>query len=219
LGAQNIKQFWGKLVKNTFIKSAVGLVTAGSFAFCGGTIAHAEITSSPWDSSSSLTAVDSSCIEQLGSQDSITTAEDLINLCTVTTVLRTNVQVEEFRGSRLSRIVEPTIYSKTWQIEKIGGTYVEISRGKFYYDGSKAWSTKSYRGYAGYHECQAPGSWGITVDVSVESCTTSYSTSGASVTDREKYKVSAIANGFPIFWVLAMSELSTSTGATEARAF
>lgn len=172
-----------------------------------------------WDSTASTTSVDPDCVAQVTLQAPSASVEAVNSACTVTTVIKSRVDQVTTQPTTLTRIATSPIYSKSWEIDKIGITYYEITKGKFYYDGSQAWSTKTYRGLTGSHECQAPGSWGVTVAVSVEGCTSSYSTSGDAVTDRETYKVSAFVNGFPVYWVYAMSELSKADGTTTARDF
>lgn len=171
--------------------------------------------------SEAKTELDSSCVNQIRMQDATVSELDLTTICTVTSIYKSRIDSVpvNFLASRIIAPIESTVYSKSWEIEKIGVTYSEISKGKFYYDGSQVWSTKTYRGYKGYHQCQAAGSWGITVDVSVLSCPTSYTNGGTTVVDRENYKVSAFVNGFPVYWVLAMSELSNYDGSTYARNF
>jgi len=197
----------------------MALAVTGSIATTANAAGLTDASGAIWDTSTSSTAVDLGCIAQLTEQLPGASLETLNSACTVTTVIKSKVERVVTQPSGMTRLAANPIYSKSWEIDKIGITYYEISKGKFYYDGNQAWSTKTYRGFTGSHECQAPGSWGVTVVVSVQGCTTSYSSSGASVTDRETYKVSAFVSGFPVYWVYAMSELSNANGSTTARDF
>ena len=207
-----------KIIKIT-MALVMALAMTGNIATTANASVLSDTSGAVWDSTTSSTAVDSGCIAQLTEQLPGASLETLNSACTVTTVIKSKVEPVVTQPAGLTRLATTPIFSKSWEIDKIGITYYEVSKGKFYYDGNQAWSTKSYRGFTGSHECQAPGSWGVTVAVSVEGCTTSYSTSGASVTDRETYKVSAFVSGFPVYWVYAMSELSNANGSTTARDF
>ncbi|MEY4451409.1 MAG: hypothetical protein RLZZ380_530 [Actinomycetota bacterium] len=172
-----------------------------------------------WDKSETSRTLDYSCVSQIADQLPEAKTVDIMGLCYLTTV--THSRVETVSPSKVvSRIVAPVsspIRSRLWEIEKFGVTYYEVTRGKFYYDLDQVWSTKLYRGYKGYHECQAAGSWGVTVIVDVMSCPTTYSNSGRTVIDRENYKVSVFLDGSPAYWVLAMSQLSNYDGSTYTR--
>lgn len=172
-----------------------------------------------WDSIQQSTNVDQSCIVQIRPQAPTATEAELANFCTVTTIVKSKVDVTNPNVVGIRTLALPEVRSKTWEINKIGITYFEVAKGKFYFDGSKAWSTKLYRGYKGYFDCQAPGSWGVTVQVTVEDCSSTYISDGSAVVDRETYKVSALFAGFPVYWVYAMSQLSKSDGTTTSRDF
>lgn len=172
-----------------------------------------------WESIQRSTDVDQSCMNQIRPQAQNASEADLEKICTVTTVLKSRVDVANPSTTGIRALALGPVYSKTWEINKIGITYFEVAKGRFYFDGSKAWSTKLYRGYKGFFDCQAPGSWGFTVQVTVEDCSTTYINNGGSVVDRETYKVSAFVSGFPIYWVYAMSQLSKADGTTTSRDF
>lgn len=110
-----------------------------------------------------------------------------------------------------------TVRSKAWSQTKYGGTYKEIHKGTFYYDGARAWSKEqTYRGKKGSHSCGVAGSWGFGVNVATVACT--QPRSGANVVNRETYKVQAVANGSPINWTLAMSMMLKANGTMTSRA-
>ena len=154
--------------------------------------ARAPSTAPEWDSVETRTSLDPSCIEQITRQLPNISQNNLESACTVTAIISTGQDVSPFLVSGMSALSTATVVkSQTWQIDKVGVTCYEISKGKLYYDGSKAWSTRLYRGLMGSHTFQAPGSWGVTVDVSVEDFTTGCSTRGFTVIDREPHNVSA----------------------------
>lgn len=172
-----------------------------------------------WENIQQSTTVDQSCLDQITPQAPNASEAELERICTVTTVVKSKDETTHTAAIGARALALAPVKSKTWEINKIGITYFEVAKGKFYYDGAKAWSTQSYRGYKGYFDCQAAGSWGITVQVTVEDCTSTSVFNGAAVVDRETYKVSAFYAGFPVYWVYAMSQLSKADGTTTTRDF
>ncbi len=84
--------------------------------------------------------------------------------------------------------------------------------GKFYYDGSRAWVTSSYRGYTGYHTCKVNRSIGYVIDV--KKCDESGSTSQRNL--RAIFHSSAIPSGGLVNWSTEMHFFVNSKGSTWA---
>ncbi|MCU1528353.1 MAG: hypothetical protein JWP75_2116 [Frondihabitans sp.] len=180
---------------------------------------------------SSITSLDDSCVLALQVATPGVTAEEIHELCSATTVVSVSPSEEvgvdslpstaevgsETRRELSEAARAGTLRSKSWDQAKFGGTYKEIHKGTFWYDGSKAWSSEqTYRGKRGSHSCGSRGSWGLGVNVSTVGCTAPRS--GTGVVNRETYKVQAVANGSPIKWTLAMSMLLKANGSTVSRA-
>jgi len=179
------------------------------------------------------TSSDASCEAQLKAlkKSEFATETSRTTYCTVKTVTRASApQVASAASiqsdpsltsvqkvSLLAAAVSGIVYYKTWSQEKAGITYYEIHKGKFYYDNTNAWSTRTLRGWTGWHDCQAAGSWGVTVNVEVVSCKSTVD--GSSTIDRETYKVSALVSGSPVNYTLAMSMLLKKDGSTVSRAY
>ncbi len=83
-------------------------------------------------------------------------------------------------------------YSKTWN----NLSDAQTQRGKFYYDGSRAWVTYAYRGFDGTHHCEV--NWAVAIAVDLVACG-----EGGSSVQRDLYAqwhYSAIFKGFPVSW-------------------
>lgn len=88
--------------------------------------------------------------------------------------------------------VKQKAYSQT--ISQI--TDQETQRGTFFYDGSTAWVTQSYRGHSGTHSCNAD--YAIGYSVSSTACSDSGSTSSRKL--QMNWNISLGLKGGPIAW-------------------
>lgn len=86
-------------------------------------------------------------------------------------------------GSPVSRILWTQTYSTL--------SYTEVHKGVTYFDGKNAWSAVSHLGYTGNHTCNASGSsafFGYFIDN--VACDETVSLSGASIVQRDTFRVS-----------------------------
>ncbi|MBN9154876.1 MAG: hypothetical protein J0J05_12915 [Microbacterium sp.] len=72
----------------------------------------------------------------------------------------------------------------------------ETQYGKFYYDGSRAWVTSTYRGLKGTHICKVD--WAVGYAVSLRSCSESGSTSQRNLS--AQWNVAVGIKGSPVSW-------------------
>ena len=116
-------------------------------------------------------------------------------------------------GTTLSAaLAAGTIWTNTWSQEKRGLYYVnwvEKHTGRFYYNGTKVWSTTSYAGYKGNHVCDQ--GFGILYDVVVKSCTTQV-LSSATLEEWDYFRVHVIVKGIPLYTSHNMKATLRSSG-------
>lgn len=72
----------------------------------------------------------------------------------------------------------------------------EIIKGRTFFDGQKSWIAK-YRGYAGYQQCSAKGSYAVGMSISNQSCT-KYRTIQNGVSSVYSFRATFIAKGWPV---------------------
>lgn len=80
--------------------------------------------------------------------------------------------------------------------------------GRFYYDGTRAWVTASYRGYQGYQTCKVDRTIGYAI--SIKKCDESGSTSTRNL--RAIFTSNLIADKVPIGWDTEWHTYVNSTG-------
>lgn len=72
----------------------------------------------------------------------------------------------------------------------------ETQSGTFYYDGSRAWVTSSYRGFTGSHRCMID--WAVGFGVSPQNCYESGSSSERVLS--QQWLMRPFLSGFPVSW-------------------
>jgi hypothetical protein len=72
----------------------------------------------------------------------------------------------------------------------------ETQSGTFYYDGSRAWVTSTYRGFTGSHRCMID--WAVGFGVAPQNCYESGSSSERVLS--QQWLMSPFLNGFPVSW-------------------
>ncbi|MBF4595743.1 hypothetical protein ITJ58_18450, partial [Curtobacterium flaccumfaciens] len=91
------------------------------------------------------------------------------------------------------------IHSKTFNQRTDSPFYAEYHTGKFFYNGSRAWSTKKHQGKKGYHRCHTAGSLGWGTSVTMINC---YSQrNGNSARLAEDFEVGVLIKGSPFSYV------------------
>ncbi|WXF91286.1 hypothetical protein WDV91_00320 [Curtobacterium flaccumfaciens pv. flaccumfaciens] len=85
-----------------------------------------------------------------------------------------------------------------------------VMRGKFYYDGTSAWSKKKHRGKVGYQRCDDDGSYGLGVAVGVKACG-NYSPKGKDIL-YETVKVDYVFRGSPVSYTQSFHLTVTKSG-------
>ena len=115
-------------------------------------------------------------------------------------------------GTTVSRVLWSQTFSSTG--------YTEVHKGVTYFDGKNAWSAVPHLGYTGSHTCGASGSsalFGYAVDN--VSCDETVSLSGASVVQRDTFKVTFGFAPIQTSWTNAMSVLINCNGGYVERNF
>lgn len=140
-------------------------------------------------SKASRSTVDQACASSMTKADPEVTTAEASDYCQVIT---------EFAVSPSEEIVLPTgtVWYRLWSQYKSNPGWQEKHSGKFYYDGTRVWSTTEYRGLKGYHNChQGYGYW-ITIEVT--KCTVYNGASTYQIQMWDYYKAHAFFRGFPI---------------------
>lgn len=163
-----------------------GVVSAAEEEFIEVTEASLALPASTTTSS----AVDQECASSMTKADPEVTTTEVNNRC---------LTVSELTVSKSEEIALPTgsVWSRLWsQSKSKGGVWKERHTGKFYYDGTRVWSTTSYRGFKGHHTCDQGYGYGVTIEV------TKCAVYGGVNTERiqiwDYYKVYGLFKGFPI---------------------
>ena len=84
----------------------------------------------------------------------------------------------------------------------------ETQSGTFYYDGSRAWVTSTYRGLTGTHRCMID--WTAGFGVTAQNCFESGSSSERVLS--QQWLMSPFLNGFPVSWSEAYTLRVNSVG-------
>jgi hypothetical protein len=104
------------------------------------------------------------------------------------------------------------IYSKKWSQTKRGLYYVnwvEKHSGRFYYNGSRVWSTSKTYGLKGTHVCNQ--GYAIGYSVVVTNCSTD-ALSSAKLQEWDYFQVHVIVKGFPIYFSHNIHATMTKSG-------
>jgi hypothetical protein len=107
---------------------------------------------------------------------------------------------------------------RDWTQTFVNLNYKEVHRGRFFYDGTYAWSTTAYRGFIGSHFCHQAGSHVTLGWVGNTQCTTERSVSNYSLVERETYDY-AVLQDVPVGFTAAMSVLVNAAGGYVERPF
>ncbi len=155
-----------------------------------GEAATASTTSSGGTVVSQKTVTNRDCVEKVSAAIESGTANLSLDICTTTLTLTTSApQTATVADIQVARtVLSPndyqslvvaaaagTVHSKHFSQFQNNGTDSQPQFGTFYYDGSRAWLTQTYRGYNGYHTCQVDYSVGY--DITNTACTDSGSPS------------------------------------------
>lgn len=108
---------------------------------------------------------------------------------------RQNLSAADYQ-SLLSAAIAGRVKSKQYS-QSFNNIVDSVSQsGKFYYDGSRAWVTQSYRGYMGYHSCKTD--WAVGYVVELKKCDESGSLSQRDL--RAIWHFSVIPSGGRVNW-------------------
>ncbi len=148
-----------------------------------------EMSLEPPSSTTSWSPVDQACAGSVPKTDPEMTTAEVSDYCRVVT---------EFAVSESEEVMLSTgsVWSRTWSQNKNGPGWQERHTGKFYYDGTRVWSTTQHRGLTGYHVCNQGYGFGLIIEVTKCAVDGGTSTSGLQIWDA--YKVHAFFRGFPI---------------------
>ncbi len=198
--------------KQTYIRitAVAGLVLASLVAT---SVAYADQLQQSGDkgSSSSVKTVNKACeiavkIASVGNKEKLSTEICKVQITTSYSDARamTAADIEGAKGSLSSSDFESlanavaagTVKSRFYLQQMNHITDSETQSGTFYYDGSRAWVTSTYRGFTGSHRCMID--WAVGFGVSPQNCYESGSSSERVLS--QQWLMSPFLNGFPVSW-------------------
>jgi hypothetical protein len=111
-------------------------------------------------------------------------------------------------ASLTAAVVAGTVKSRTYSQQVNNLTDSETQAGTFYYDGTRAWVTSSYRGVVGSHRCTV--NWSVGYSIALQGC---YESGSSSVlTLSQQWLFTPFVNGFPVSWSETYSIRVTASG-------
>jgi hypothetical protein len=148
-----------------------------------------EMSLEPPSSTTSWSPVDQACAGSVPKTYPEMTIAEVSDYCGVFT---------EFAVSESEEVMLSTgsVWSRTWSQDKTGPGWQEKHTGKFYYDGTRVWSTTQYRGLEGYHVCDQ--GYGLGFIIEVTKCAVDGGASTSELQIWDDYEVHAFLRGFPI---------------------
>jgi len=198
--------------KQTYIRitAVAGLVLASLVATSG---AYADQLQQSGDkgSRSSVKTVNKACeiavkIASVGNKEKLSTEICKVQITTSYSDARamTAADIEGAKGSlsandfeSLSKAVAAGTVKSRFYLQQMNHiTDSETQSGTFYYDGSRAWVTSTYRGFTGSHRCMID--WAVGFGVSPQNCYESGSSSERVLS--QQWLMSPFLNGFPVSW-------------------
>ena len=125
-------------------------------------------------------------------------------MTSISSIPAIDLQLRAADGTTLAAALaaaEFPVRSKTWTQGKqsIVALWRTTHTGTTYYDGVRVWGNVLYKGYKGTHTCNV-GGWGVGYTITTNSCARSSGPSTSKVSYTYSFRVSAFANGFPV-WV------------------
>jgi hypothetical protein len=119
--------------------------------------------------------------------------------------------VSKAMGKTLGYSGVASVSYRDWTQTFVNLNYKEVHKGRFFFDGTYAWSTTSYSGNLGSHFCHQSGSYALLGWVGNIQCTSERSVSKYSLVERETYDYASLPNA-PIGFTAAMSVLVNAVG-------
>lgn len=202
--------------------SRVLVGVAGSTVLAFGSMLPANAAGSTLSQTSTTTERSQSCVEQIEAIPG-TTATDL-SFCDMTTTTElgderpvsvADIQAEsELSKSEKKSLVAAaaagTVRSKHYSKFVTGGAYTVTQNGTFYYDGSRAWATKPYRGYQGTQNCFV--NYAVGASITTNSCSDSGTNARRDMWYR--YTVSVAFKGSPVSYGYSLKQSLYANGST-----
>lgn len=103
------------------------------------------------------------------------------------------------------RAADGPVYYRTWyQSASVPPFWKEQHEAKMYYDLTYVWVTVVYRGYQGYHSCDINSGIGFTINVTEFRVWGGEPKTGGPLEAWDRYKVSFVTNGIPVYGSHAM---------------
>jgi hypothetical protein len=189
---------------------ALGLLCA-SFATTSSAYADQGKALSETGGTTSVTSVNKACDTAVKVAELRNRAKLSTEICTVQ--IKTSVadaktvrlsDIQEVKSSlsasdfdSLTRAVAAGTVKSRFYLQQVNHiTDSETQSGTFYYDGSRAWVTSTYRGVTGSHRCMID--WTVGFGVSPQNCYESGSSSERALS--QQWLMSPFLSGFPVSW-------------------